>query len=55
MGGCAGELILNQIAFHASEELLAQCARSGRSQASRQAPCQLRGGVGRRHPEERPS
>lgn len=29
MGGCAGELILNQTAFHASQELVAQCARAG--------------------------
>lgn len=35
MGGCAGELILNQTAFHASQELVAQCARAGPRQAGR--------------------
>lgn len=35
MGGCAGELILNQTAFHASQELVAQCARAGPRRAGR--------------------
>lgn len=35
VGGCAGELILNQTAFHASQELVAQCARAGPRRAGR--------------------